>query len=49
MKSAIWLLGTSRRSTVVNVSDLVVIEDDVVEIEEELFEELGDQSTLITL
>ena len=41
--------GTSRRSTVVNVSDLVVIEDDVVEIEEELFEELGDQSTLITL
>ena len=41
--------GTPRRSTVVNVSDLVVIEDDVVDVEEELFEELGDQSTLITL
>ena len=49
LRELVARFGASRRSTVVNAADLVVIEDDVEEIEEELFEELGDQPTLVTL
>ena len=41
LRELVARFGASRRSTVVNAADLVVIEDDVEEIEEELFRGTG--------
>jgi len=41
--------SSPRRSSVITESDLVVIDDEVVEVQEELVDELGDQTTLVTL
>ncbi|MEC7916425.1 MAG: DNA topoisomerase (ATP-hydrolyzing) [Actinomycetota bacterium] len=39
----------SRRSSVISESDLAVIDDEVIEVQEEMVDELGDQTTLVTL